>query len=87
MRTEKTTRMDRRSITKSTTIPTNITSAKSLKKELDGWLGNRTVWNHDDWTNLLSDLRTRGYSDLIDTPKGQDSIGLYLETNRNTAKC
>lgn len=73
---------ERRRVTKNVAIPTTKTTATSLKKELDSWLCTRTYWNHDEWNTLLGDLRTKGYSDLIDTQKGQDAIGLYLETNR-----
>lgn len=72
----------KRRMAKSSNIPTNKTSAEVLKAELDSWLAVRTLWNHDDWQTLLGDLRTKGYSDLIDTQRGQDAIGLYLETNR-----
>lgn len=88
MRTEKNTcKSTKRTVTRTTNDPWNRTGANSLKKELGGWLNERTVWNHDDWQNLLSDLRTKGYSDLVDTPKGQDAIGLYLETNRKAGSC
>lgn len=76
---------ERRRITKTEAIPTNKTSADSLKTELDTWLCGKTIWNHNDWLSLLSDLRTKGFSDLIDTQKGRDAIGLYLETNRKNA--
>lgn len=83
MRTEKVkTKTPRRIITKATNNPWNRTGANNLKEELNNWLASRTVWNHEDWTRLLADLRVKGYSDLVDTPRGQDAIGLYLETNR-----
>lgn len=82
-----TSRTERRTVAKPAGFPTNQTSAMSLKKELNGWLTTRTVWNHDDWLSLLADLRTKGYSDLIDTPKGQEAIGLYLEANKKCASC
>lgn len=63
-------------------VPTNRTSAAALRSELDLWLGGRLSWSHDDWLTLLSDLRSKGYNDLIDTQKGQEAIGLYLETHR-----
>ena len=88
MRTEKLgTKLPRRRITSGSPIPVNRTSAESLKNELDGWLCSRTIWNHDDWEGLLADLRTKGFSDLIDTPKGQDAIGMYLETNKKNPSC
>ena len=88
MRTDKSTgKTTKRTVTKTTNDPWNRSGANSLKKELSGWLKTRTVWNHDDWQNLLADLRTKGYSDLVDTPRGQDAIGLYLETNRKCGSC
>lgn len=80
MRTD--TRTEKRKIAKPSGFPTNQTCSSSLKKELGSWLGERTIWNHDDWLCLLSGLRLKGYSDLIDTPKGHEAIGLYLEANR-----
>lgn len=88
MKTEcKISKKEKRKIPRPAVIPVNRTSAASLKKELGGWLETRTVWNHDDWLKLLSDLRSKGYNDLIDTPKGQEAIGLYLEANRKTSSC
>lgn len=94
MRTEKVstkgtrpTKPDKRTVTKPTADPWNRTGASNLKKELNTWLGCRTVWNHDDWNQLLQDLRTKGFSDLVDTPRGQDAIGLYIETNRKCPSC
>ena len=85
--TGKTTKTTRRTVTKTTTNPWNKSGTNSLKSELNGWLSTRSIWSHDDWQNLLGDLRTKGYSDLVDTPKGQDAIGLYLETNRKFGSC
>ncbi|HPQ81051.1 MAG TPA: hypothetical protein PLZ86_04940 [bacterium] len=88
MRTQKTTgKTTKRTVTKATEDPWNRTGANSLKKELNGWLESRTIWNHEDWQSLIFDLRTKGYSDLVDTPKGQDAIGFYLETNRKGGSC
>ena len=72
----------RRKISKCGEVPLKRKDAAALRKDLDGWLTERTCWNHEDWTNLLTDLRQKGYSDLIDTPKGQELIGLYLESNK-----
>ena len=33
---------------------------------------------------LLDDLKAKGYGHLVGKKAGQDSVGLYLETNRNT---
>jgi len=52
------------------------------KKELNKWLKTHKAWDHDDWLQLLDDLKTKGYSDLVNNQEGQDSVGLYLETNR-----
>lgn len=77
----------KRTVSRSTTDSWNRTGPASLRGELDGWLSCRSIWNHDDWLKLLGDLRMKGYSDLVDTPRGQDAIGLYLETNRRNASC
>lgn len=86
MRTTANTKTERRRVTKTAAVPTNK-KADALKKELNTWLCNRTVWNHEDWTNLLADLRGKGFSDLIETQKGQDAIGLYLESNKKYPSC
>ena len=53
------------------------------KKELDKWLKAHKTWNHDDWLKLLDDLKAKGYGNLVGKKAGQDSVGLYLETNRS----
>jgi hypothetical protein len=53
------------------------------KKELDKWLKAHKIWSHDDWLKLLDDLKAKGYGKLVGENAGQDSVGLYLETNRN----
>jgi hypothetical protein len=50
------------------------------KKELDKWLKAHRTWSHDE---LLDDLKAKGYGNLVGEKAGQDSVGLYLETNRN----
>lgn len=50
-------------------------------KELKAWLKGRKYWNHQDWLDLLADLRSQGFS-LVDTAEGQSAIGAYLESNR-----
>ncbi|MFH0799107.1 MAG: hypothetical protein V2A66_02855 [Pseudomonadota bacterium] len=77
----------RRRVMRTSSVPVNKTDAKTLKRELNTWLAGRTIWNHGDWEGLLGDLRTKGYSDLIDTPKGRDAIGLYLEKNKKPRSC
>ena len=53
------------------------------KKELDKWLKAHQTWGHDDWMKLLDDLKAKGYGNLVGDQAGQDSVGLYLETNRS----
>ncbi len=52
------------------------------KKELNKWLKVHKTWNHDDWLKLLDDLKAKGFDNLVGDQEGQDSVGLYLETNR-----
>jgi len=52
------------------------------KKELNKWLKVHKTWNHDDWLKLLDDLKAKGFDNLVSNQAGQDSVGLYLETNR-----
>ncbi|MFA4874707.1 MAG: hypothetical protein WC956_04420 [bacterium] len=86
--TEKiTTIAGRRRISRPAEVRMPLPSAQALKEELNVWLGARTCWNHEDWLCLLSDLREKGYSDLIETPKGQELIGRYLELNKKCASC
>ena len=82
-----TTKNERRRISRPAEIRMPVPSAQALKGELNTWLDSRTCWNHEEWLVLLGDLRERGYSDLIDTPKGQELIGRYLELNKNCASC
>jgi hypothetical protein len=53
------------------------------EKELNKWLKGRQTWGHDDWLKLLDDLKAKGYGKLVGDQAGQDSVGLYLETNRS----
>ncbi|MGO9620977.1 MAG: hypothetical protein ACLPT6_06200 [Desulfobaccales bacterium] len=53
------------------------------KQELDKWLKARKTWNHHDWLKLLDDLKAKGHGKLVGKQAGQDSVGLYLETNRS----
>jgi len=83
-----TSKFKRRKISKCAEVPLKRNDSVALRKDLDTWLTGRTCWNHEDWMGLLTDLRTKGYSDLIDTPKGQELIGLYLENNKGqTENC
>ncbi len=88
MATEKiTTRMERRRAVRPEGVVLGGSGVGELKEDLNRWLVGRSVWNHEEWEGLLRDLRTKGYSDLIDTPKGQEVIGRYLENNRKCAAC
>jgi hypothetical protein len=82
-----TTKCERRRINRTPDVPLGRNDATSLKQELDGWLTGRACWSHDEWTNLLTDLSRKGYSDLIETPKGQELIGRYLEQRKNGGNC
>ncbi|MFH1830493.1 MAG: hypothetical protein ABH871_06940 [Pseudomonadota bacterium] len=82
-----TTKLERRRVSRCAEVPVKNLNAETLKQQLNTWLDNRTCWNHEDWLTLLGDLRERGYSDLIDTPKGQEVIGRYLEHNKKCASC
>jgi len=62
-------------------VKTKAEKIKVPSKELKTWLKGRKVWNHPDWLDLLSALRTAGHS-LVDTAEGQVAIGAYLEANR-----
>ena len=53
------------------------------KKDLEKWLSQRSFWNHNDWLNLLSDLKDKGYHDLVASQEGKNQIGEFLEANRN----
>ena len=52
------------------------------KRELNKWLKTHKTWDHDDWLQLLDDLKVKGFDNLVSNQAGQDSVGLYLETNR-----
>jgi hypothetical protein len=62
--------------------PKKKPSPRFPKKELNTWLKGRSAWNHDEWLQLLDDLRQAGFSAITDSPEGQNEIGLYLESNR-----
>ncbi len=53
------------------------------KKELNKWLKTQKTWGHDDWLKLLDELKNKGFGNLVGDQAGQDSVGLYLETNRD----
>ncbi|MGO9580635.1 MAG: hypothetical protein ACLP2P_14640 [Desulfobaccales bacterium] len=52
------------------------------KRELNKWLKTHKTWDHDDWLKLLDNLKSKGFDNLVSDQAGQDSVGLYLETNR-----
>ena len=54
------------------------------KRELNGWLRKNTCWNHDEWLSLLAELRESGFEDWTDSEEGQDAIGLYLESKKDS---
>ena len=51
-------------------------------RELNAWLKAHPSWSHHDWLALLDDLKQKGFANLAGSKEGQDSIGLFLETNR-----
>ncbi|MDD5675826.1 MAG: hypothetical protein PHC61_16770 [Chitinivibrionales bacterium] len=51
-------------------------------RELNAWLKSHPSWTHNDWIALLEDLKQKGYGALVNAKEGQDSVGLFLETNR-----
>ena len=51
-------------------------------QELNKWLKEKSYWNHDEWLQLLNDLKEKGYGELVIDQQAIDSIGLYLEKNR-----
>lgn len=56
--------------------------AKFPKKECLAWLKGRQAWNHDDWLALLKDLTDKGFGCYAETPEGRDTVGAFLEANR-----
>lgn len=82
-----TTRTERRRVSRCGEVPIRQNDAETLRRDLDGWLESRNCWSHEEWLSLLGDLRQKGYSDLIDTPKGQELIGRYLENNKKCGSC
>ncbi len=51
-------------------------------RKLRAWLKSHRTWNHQDWLELLTELRMKGYGGLTDNPGGQAIIGRFLEANR-----
>lgn len=82
-----TSKLARRKVSCCAEVPVKNMSADALKGHLNEWLVDRTCWNHEEWVGLLNNLRSKGYSDLIDTPRGQEVIGRYLEHNKKCGTC
>ena len=55
------------------------------KRELNTWLRKHLTWNHDEWLELITELKTQGFDELTSTQEGLDAIGLYLETKKASA--
>jgi len=51
-------------------------------RKLRAWLKVHQAWSHEDWIELLAELRLKGYGGLTDNPEGQGVIGRFLEANR-----
>jgi hypothetical protein len=60
-----------------------VGKAKFPTKELKAWLKGRKAWEHNEWIALIVDLRTKGYNAVTDVQEGRDSIGKFLDANRN----
>ena len=52
------------------------------KRELNAWLRKHLSWDHQEWLDLVTDLRTQGFTNYTESQDGLDSIGLYLETKK-----
>jgi len=59
-----------------------INMPKLPVRKLRAWLKGRRTWDHNDWMELLAGLRMKGYAALTDTEEGKESIGRFLEANR-----
>ena len=55
------------------------------KRELNTWLRKHLTWNHEEWLQLIDDLKSQGFNELTATQEGLDAIGLYLETKKASA--
>lgn len=51
-------------------------------KELDQWIKGRVVWSHQEWVQLLENLRKKGYHQVVDNYEWQKAVGKYLEEAR-----
>jgi hypothetical protein len=81
-----TTKREKRHVVRAPGVAIDSSDVELLKRDLDVWLESRTAWTHEEWMGLLTDLREKGYTDLIDTPRGQETIGAYLESNRRNVQ-
>ena len=55
------------------------------KRELNTWLRKHLTWNHEEWLELVDELKTQGFDELTSSQEGLDAIGLYLETKKASA--
>ncbi len=52
------------------------------KRELNAWLRKHLSWDHQQWLDLISDLKKQGFTNFTESQDGLDAIGLYLETKK-----
>ena len=52
------------------------------KRELNTWLRKNLSWDHQQWLDLISDLKKQGFTSFTESQEGLDAIGLYLETKK-----
>jgi hypothetical protein len=55
------------------------------KRELNTWLRKHLSWNHEEWLQLVDELKSKGFNELTSSQEGLDAIGLYLETKKASA--
>ena len=58
------------------------TNTQFPTRELNSWLKEHKFWSHDEWLNLLNDLRDKGFTQWTDSQDGCNQLGMYLEENR-----
>ena len=52
------------------------------KRELNAWLRKHLSWDHQQWLDLITDLKKQGFTNFTESQEGLDAIGLYLETKK-----
>lgn len=52
------------------------------KRELNAWLRKHLSWDHQQWLELITDLKNQGFTNFTESQEGLDAIGLYLETKK-----